>query len=97
MRVRINLVNKDDLDIEQIRGSGPGGQHRNKVATGIRITHRDSGAIGEATESRSQATNKVMAFRRMIDTLEFKTWMDLKLHPEHLKVEVFKGGRWVTT
>lgn len=96
MRERITLVDKDDLVIEQIRGSGPGGQHRNKTQTGIRLTHPESGAKGEATEARSQHQNKVMAFRRLIETPEFKTWMALKLHPEHLKIEVFKGGRWMT-
>lgn len=97
MRQRINLVNKDDLDIEAIRGSGPGGQHRNKTSTGIRMTHRASGAIGEATDSKSQEQNRRAAFRRMAETPEFKIWMDLKLHPELLKVEVFKGGQWCLT
>jgi protein subunit release factor A len=91
---RINLITKKDLVIEPTRGSGPGGQHRNKNFTGVRITHPPSGAIGEATDSKSQETNKRNAFLRMVDTLEFKVWMDLQLHPEHLKIEVRKGDNW---
>lgn len=67
-------VTKADLDIKPIRGSGPGGQHKNKKFTGIRITHRDSGAVGEATEERSQARNKIQAFKRMRESDKFKVW-----------------------
>lgn len=95
MKQKINLVNKDDLIVEDIRGSGPGGQHRNKSYTGVRITHPSSGAIGEATDSRSHETNKRNAFRRMYETLEFQIWMDLQIHPERLKVEYRTGGEWM--
>ena len=94
MRQRINLVNKDDLEVTPIRGSGPGGQHRNKNYTGVRITHKESGAVGEATDSKSQATNRSKAFRRMVETPEFQVWLQLSLHPEHLKIEIRKNGDW---
>ncbi len=44
---------------------GPGGQHRNKVATGAQITHEPTGVIGSAGERRSQAENRCMALRRL--------------------------------
>ena len=47
------------------RRSGPGGQHRNKVETGIVITHLDSGIRGEATERRSQKENHSVALQRL--------------------------------
>ncbi len=47
------------------RHGGPGGQHRNKVATGAQITHLPSGIIGAAGERRSQAENRHVALRRL--------------------------------
>jgi len=52
-------------DVQRTRGSGPGGQHRNKVETAIVITHRDSGIRGEASERRSQAQNLAVAWQRL--------------------------------
>jgi protein subunit release factor B len=49
---------------------GPGGQHRNKVATGVRLLHRPSGLIVTATERRSQAANREMAFARLAERLD---------------------------
>ncbi len=45
--------------------SGPGGQHRNKAATGVRLAHGPSGAVVTATERRSQARNRGAALRRL--------------------------------
>lgn len=45
--------------------SGPGGQHRNRNATGVRLVHRPSGIVVTATERRSQAANLEAAFARL--------------------------------
>lgn len=50
--------------------SGPGGQHRNKVETGVRLIHRPSGLMVTATERRSQYANRERAFERMVERLE---------------------------
>ena len=67
-------VTKADFDETHIRGSGPGGQHRNKTSTGVRLKHRASGAVGEATDSKSQDANRRAAFRRLRDTAEWTRW-----------------------
>ena len=67
-------VTKKDFTETHIRGSGPGGQHRNKTSTGVRLVHRASGAVGEATDSKSQAENRVAAFQRLRGTREWKAW-----------------------
>ncbi|QDS97509.1 peptide chain release factor family protein [Adhaeretor mobilis] len=54
-----------DCTIQRTRGSGPGGQHRNKVETAIVVTHTLTGVRGEASERRSQADNRKMAIFRL--------------------------------
>ncbi len=46
-------------------GSGPGGQHRNKTASAVRLFHPATGVSVTATERRSQAQNRSMALRRL--------------------------------
>ncbi len=50
------------------RGSGPGGQHRNKVQTAVRVCHRPTGLVGVGQERRSQAQNlRVAVFRLRVN------------------------------
>jgi protein subunit release factor B len=67
-------VTAKDFDETHIRGSGPGGQNRNKTSTGVRLHHRASGASAEATDDKSQHRNRIEAFRRIRETPEFKRW-----------------------
>ena len=63
-----------DFVVEAYKGSGKGGQHRNKTMSGIRIKHPASGAIGQSCEERSQSQNKKIAFRRLINSDVFQSW-----------------------
>jgi protein subunit release factor B len=58
-----------DCDLEFFVAGGPGGQHRNKVETGVRLRHRLTGIIVTATERRSQTSNRDMAYERMAEKL----------------------------
>jgi hypothetical protein len=51
--------------VDLYRGSGPGGQKRNKTSNAVRITHLPTGLSATATESRSLAENKLYALRRL--------------------------------
>ena len=55
----------ENCRFEAIRGSGPGGQKRNKTSNAIRLTHLPTGIHVFAEESRSQAENKHRALRRL--------------------------------
>src|SRR5215470_13460159 len=59
-----------DCELEFFVAGGPGGQHRNKVETGVRLTHRPSGLVVTATERRSQSANREAAYERMAEKLE---------------------------
>jgi len=59
-----------DCDLEFFVAGGPGGQHRNKVETGVRLTHRPTGITVTATERRSQSANREAAYERLAERLE---------------------------
>ena len=52
-------------DVDRYRASGPGGQHRNKTESAVRLRHRLTGVSAIGEDSRSQAENKVHAVRRL--------------------------------
>lgn len=51
------------------RVSGPGGQHRNKVASAVRLTHQLSGLVSTAGERRSQHENRAVALARLREAI----------------------------
>jgi protein subunit release factor B len=51
-------------------GGGPGGQHRNKTESGVRLRHALTGVVVTATERRSQAQNRAVALERLRARLE---------------------------
>ena len=69
-----HLLASDDAliaqcDVDRYRASGPGGQHRNKTESAIRLRHKLTGATAIGEDSRSQAENKVHAVRRLRRTI----------------------------
>ena len=59
-----------DCEEEAVRGGGPGGQHRNKRYTGLRLLHRPTGLVVRVTERRSQAQNREVAYARLAARIE---------------------------
>jgi hypothetical protein len=51
--------------VDRYRASGPGGQHRNKTESAVRLRHRLSGVTAIGEDARSQAENKLHAVRRL--------------------------------
>lgn len=52
-------------EVDRYRASGPGGQHRNKTESAVRLRHKPSGVSAIGEDSRSQAENKLHAVRRL--------------------------------
>lgn len=50
-------LNNDDIEIQITKGSGPGGQNKNKVSTAVRMIHRPTG-LKVFIDGRSQKQNK---------------------------------------
>jgi len=58
-------VRKDDLEITYYRGSGPGGQHRNKTDSACRMKHKPTGIVTQSEEHKRQGLNRKAAFKRL--------------------------------
>lgn len=77
-------IDKLDLKIDIYKASGPGGQHRNKVETAVRITHLPTGIVVRSERSRSQNDNKETAMSMLKNKLVFKMIEDKKKKIEEI-------------
>ncbi|WNG39643.1 peptide chain release factor-like protein [Archangium minus] len=76
-------------EVEYFIASGPGGQHRNTTASGVRLTHPPTGLSVTGTERRSQAQNKGAALERLREGLKALTYVPKKRH----KTKPTKGSQ----
>ena len=59
----------DEVRIEAMRSSGPGGQHVNTTASAVRATHLPTGIAVVARDERSQHRNRALALSRLAAVL----------------------------
>jgi protein subunit release factor B len=67
-------VTAADCEWSYTRGTGNGGQKKNKTNSAVHCIHKPSGAHGYAEDNREQPKNRVLAFKRMAASEEFQAW-----------------------
>jgi protein subunit release factor B len=63
-------IAEKDIEEKFIRSSGPGGQHVNKVSTAVYLKHLPTGIVVKCQQERSQALNRFLARRILVDKIE---------------------------
>ncbi len=79
-----------DCSIQRTKGSGPGGQHRNKVETAIVITHLPTGISGQASERRSQNENRKLAISRLRSNLAVGHRHPVTIQPHYQPSQIWQ-------
>ena len=57
------VIRPEDVEVTTMRGSGAGGQHRNKTDSAVRVVHRPTGIDVRCESERSQHLNRDLAMR----------------------------------
>jgi peptide chain release factor 2 len=83
-------LNWDEIDVENFRSSGAGGQHVQKTNSAVRLTHRPSGIVVAIQNERSQTQNrqvaeKVLKGRLLERALEEKEAELRQIRGEHVE------------
>lgn len=79
MKELLFSVSKKDCEFTYTKGTGKGGQKRNKTSSAVYCKHLDSKAQGYAEDSRQQIQNKRLAFKRMLKSKKFKAWHKIEV------------------
>jgi protein subunit release factor B len=61
-------------EVQAHRASGPGGQHRNKAETAVRLVHLPTGVTVEGKDERSRTQNLRIALARLREKLERRAY-----------------------
>ena len=71
-RMRALGVGEQDIEEQFVRSSGAGGQKVNKTSSCVVLHHRPTGIRVKCQQERSQALNRFLARRILLDKIEAK-------------------------
>lgn len=101
--IQKQVIPKKDLKIEFIKGKGPGGQHKNKTSSMVRITHIPTGTV-VTVDGRHQHRNRKKAMAELEHRLreskleqkaaKKKAHRDAKIH-DHTVVRTYDYSRGI--
>lgn len=87
-------IKPDDYRKDVFCSSGPGGQHVNKTASAVRLTHHESGIVVSMQDEKSQHKNFAKALRILKTRLyEKKQEEEHKKRADQRKTQVGSGDR----
>jgi hypothetical protein len=86
-----------DVDRHTGHTSGPGGQHRNKTSSALRMMHRPTGVMATADDSRLQGKNREICLARLRHAIavRVRTPVDLEAYvvPEEVRAQIDRKGK----
>lgn len=108
---KILSLTAKDFEWSYTRGTGKGGQKKNKTSSAVYCIHNPSKSQGYSEASRSQSDNKADAFKKCVNSSSFQNWLKIetarkmgiidninesvKKEMKRIKVEVKNNGKWV--
>lgn len=89
--------NKKDYKIEYTKGTGAGGQHKNKVETCVTITHLPTGMKERCQETRYKKRNYELALERLNKRIVEKNRLQKHIEQNRERVEAIKNNGVIRT
>ena len=91
------MKNKKDYKVEYTRGTGAGGQHKNKVETCVTITHLPTGMSERCQDTRYKKKNYDLALERLNKRILEKNRILKHIEKNKQRVEAIKNTGVIRT
>jgi peptide chain release factor 2 len=88
------VLTDDEIEIENTKSSGPGGQNVNKRETAVRIKHKSTGLSAFVSTERSQAQNREKAMEILRAKIFTLREAEKKAHESGMAVSKNSSAEW---
>lgn len=86
-----------EFDIRVTKGSGPGGQHKNKVETCVTVTHIPTGLKVTCQETRSKNRNLKIAKRKLTEKIKAEENKKIQETKSKRRKELIENAKVIRT